>query len=462
LAQVFIEHCPTYAVAAIDEILAQWDHLFRDTIRPGQTVVLKPNWISHAHKYKPKEWQSVITHPAVITSVLKIVLRHLRREGRVVIADGPQTDSSWQKIMHRMNPKLWLEMGSSHGIHVTLLDLRDDEWVVRAGVNVLRRKLPGDPLGSTVCELNEFSEFNTHKPSKRGYYGADYNTVETNLAHSHDHHRYKVAKSVISADVFINLPKMKTHKKAGITCSLKNLVGINTYKNWLPHHNEGTPDEGGDQFPESTLKKKVERVLSAKFKTYLYRHRAMGRFFIPLKILGKVLFGDTRSVIRSGNWYGNETIWRMILDLNKVLLYANPDGTLRINDFTSCKKYLSIVDGIVAGEGNGPEAPDPKHTGLLIAGSNPVAVDAVCAKLMGFDWQKIPAIKSAFNIRHYPICSFSYHDIVAISSNPELHMNLEDIPPRATFQFRPHFGWVGHIEELVSSLAVSGPPELQR
>jgi uncharacterized protein (DUF362 family) len=30
----------------------------------------------------------------------------------------------------------------------------------------------------------------------------------------------------LQADVFINLPKPKTHKRAGITGAMKNLVGI--------------------------------------------------------------------------------------------------------------------------------------------------------------------------------------------------------------------------------------------
>ena len=32
-----------------------------------------------------------------------------------------------------------------------------------------------------------------------------------------------------------SLPKLKTHKKAGITCALKNLIGINGNKEYLPH-----------------------------------------------------------------------------------------------------------------------------------------------------------------------------------------------------------------------------------
>src|SRR5262249_4524516 len=161
------------------------------------------------------------------------------------------------------------------------------------------------------------------------YFGADYDVGETNTVHSGGCHKYRVSRTIVSADVFINLPKMKTHKKAGITCSLKNLVGINTYKNWLPHHTEGTPDEGGDQFPWATAKNRRESRLLTTFRDVLTSHQRLGAILAPLKSMGRSVFGDTRHVIRNGNWYGNQTLWRMVLDLNKILLYANPDGSLR-------------------------------------------------------------------------------------------------------------------------------------
>jgi hypothetical protein len=345
-----------------------------------------------------------------------------------------------------MTPDLWKEMGKKTGVHVCVLDLRDDEWITRGDLNVLRKKLPGDPRGSTDCDLGHTSEFSTHQPSRRGYYGADYDIAETNQVHSNGQHKYRVSRTVIEADVFINLPKMKTHKKAGITCSLKNLVGINTYKNWLPHHSEGTPDEGGDQFPMTNLKNKAETVLLEQFKSYLFRHQQMGKWLIPVKSFGKFLFGETQEVVRSGNWYGNQTIWRMILDLNKILLYANPDGTLRSDTPESRKRYISIVDGIIAGEGNGPEAPNPKKTGVLVAGSNAVAVDAVCAKVMGFDWQKIPSIDNAFRIREFPLCDFQYSDIRVVSQEASFDGALRDLQLSEFFRFTPHFGWAGHVE----------------
>jgi hypothetical protein len=66
------------------------------------------------------------------------------------------------------------------------------------------------------------------------------------LAHRLGRHQYPIAREVFEADVVFNVPKLKTHKKAGITAALKNLVGINGNKDFLPHHRVGGSLLGGD------------------------------------------------------------------------------------------------------------------------------------------------------------------------------------------------------------------------
>lgn len=453
---VIVEPCQRYDPADVHHAAEAFRPTFEKTIRRGDRVVLKPNWLAHRHKHRPDEWQSVITHPAVITAVLGLVLDTLDGTGEVVITDGPQTDSSWSGLMGRMTPDRWLEMGRERGVPVSVLDLREHEWTTRGDVNISRRTLPGDPLGSTEVDLAEASEFIGHTRSPRGYYGADYNISETNAVHSGTTHKYKVSRTVIAADVFVNLPKMKTHKKAGITCSLKNLVGINTYKNWLPHHTEGTPAEGGDQFPVDSATHKMEGVATDRFKALLWAYPSLGRWLIPVKYVGKKMFGETSQTIRSGNWYGNDTLWRMVLDLNKVLLYANPDGSLREAVPSSRKRYISIVDGIIAGEGNGPEAPDPKTCGLLIGGTSPVAVDATCARVMGLDWERIPCIRQSFRVANYPLCDYEYGDIRIDSTDARFRRQLANLAAPEELRFRPHFGWAQHVEIRSREIASAG------
>lgn len=56
---------------------------------------------------------------------------------------------------------------------------------------------------------------------------------------------------------------------------------------------------------------------------------------------------------------------------------------------------LAIVDGTVCGDGAGPRIMIPRIKNYLLAGYDQVAVDAIVAKLMGFDPLKLPAIKMA-------------------------------------------------------------------
>ncbi len=58
-------------------------------------------------------------------------------------------------------------------------------------------------------------------------------------------------------------------------------------------------------------------------------------------------------------------------------------------------RQFAIVDGIVGMEGNGPIQGTPKQAGVLVAGSDVVAVDATCCRIMGIDPAKIEYLKLA-------------------------------------------------------------------
>lgn len=63
------------------------------------------------------------------------------------------------------------------------------------------------------------------------------------------------------------------------------------------------------------------------------------------------------------------------------------------------RPHLSIIDGLWAMQGQGPTSPFPRDLitdmNVLVAGRNPVAVDAVGAMLMGFDPKDIPVLAMA-------------------------------------------------------------------
>jgi uncharacterized protein (DUF362 family) len=62
---------------------------------------------------------------------------------------------------------------------------------------------------------------------------------------------------------------------------------------------------------------------------------------------------------------------------------------------TTVRPDFAIVDGIVGMEGNGPIQGTPKASGVLVAGDDPVSVDATCARLMGLVPERIDYLQRA-------------------------------------------------------------------
>ncbi len=63
---------------------------------------------------------------------------------------------------------------------------------------------------------------------------------------------------------------------------------------------------------------------------------------------------------------------------------------------------LIIVDGITAMEGNGPLIGTPRELGVIIAGVNPIPVDTVCSRIMGFDPVEIDHIVRSSRLQPHP------------------------------------------------------------
>ena len=77
-----------------------------------------------------------------------------------------------------------------------------------------------------------------------------------------------------------------------------------------------------------------------------------------------------------------------------VLHWAGIDASiLDIN--ATVRPDFAIVDGIVGMQGNGPLQGEPKDSGVLILGDDPVAVDATCCRVMGLLPEKIKYLAQA-------------------------------------------------------------------
>jgi len=184
----------------------------------------------------------------------------------------------------------------------------------------------------------------------------------------------------------------------------------------------------------------LERALKRVGRNIALRLPGIGPWvFRMMRRAGMRALGDSATTLRNGNWSGNDTCWRMALDLNRAFLYAGPDGAWRAAD--NARRYLAIVDGIIGGEGNGPICPDAVASGVLLAGADPAAVDAVACRVMGFDPARIPIVRHAFDPHRMPIAGSDMSAIRVLDDRVAAEISLDAVAPAKPGGFAPHFGW---------------------
>lgn len=404
---------------------SEWNP-FGEFIAPGNRVVIKPNLVSEPRDNISEPF-SIIVHPSILRPILDYCLMALNGEGELVIADAPQADSDFNKILELTNLiEMVEEINQKSKIKIKILDLRQFIFIKEQGVITERMQNNGDPNGYSIINLRSQSCFNCIEDDCCKIYGADYDYDEVQKHHSNNNHEYCVSKTILNADVIINVPKMKTHKKAGITVCLKNLVGINGNKNYLPHHRFGSVGQGGDEYPIPSLKNRINSSITKMGYKFITK---IGDKLKLTSVMGEVyskLSKHNIVTVQSGNWCGNDTIWRTILDLNTILFFADKQGMIQKQ---VQRKYFALVDGIIAGEENGPLFPKSKPCGVIIGGYNPVVIDIVSATIMGFNWKKIPQLVHGSKIFAK---DFSLN-------RKDIDVNLKFIPPA---------GWENIQEEI--------------
>ena len=408
-----------------------------EIIEPEDNVVIKPNFISEPRSENVNP-QSIVTHASVIRPIIDYCQIALKGKGSLVIADAPQFDSDFEKIKEITRIQDVIDfVNDNSSLKVNLLDLREEKVQTEDGIIIRRFKINGDPKGYSTVNLGERSEFYHVEKYMNRIYGADYDFEETRKHHTNGKHEYYISNTILDADVVINVPKLKTHKKAGVTICLKNIIGINGNKNYLPHYRFGSQKEGGDEYLRDSFTKKF----GSNF--YQFTFKAMSRMGpmemklmrIPRKVY---LFLSSKNITKhsSGNWYGNDTIWRTIVDLNKILFYVDKEGEIQEKVQRRC---LAIVDGIIGGEGDGPLFPTPKPCGVILGGFNPVLVDIIAIKIMGFNWEKISQIVGAKK---------ALFTSVGVDEG-KVDFNLN-------FHFHPPPGWHGKLNDSKTTEKIKG------
>jgi len=266
------DYGPQKVEAVVREIVRQCGGL-GDIIKPGSTVVIKPNFTAGGRNPSRDGLANIMTyttHPDVTRAVA--LLAKEAGAGRVILTEG------------------WGE----------------DIW-------------PGNRHDSIIRELG-LETLNLDEPAP----ASDFAKVP--VPDAYELKSILLNQVIAQADVLISVPKIKCHASAGITLSIKNIFGCTP----LPAYRER---------PHET----------------------------------------SRTLMHKGNW--GERLPRILVDI----LRARPI------DF-------AVVDGIsTIDQGEGPWNHGSGGINirtvrphLLLAGRNPVALDAVGTAVMGFDPQAKP------------------------------------------------------------------------
>ena len=420
----------------------------------GARIVLKPNFIRHWNPLAGASVESVVTHGSILRAAADYAFLAAGPGGSVAIAEAPQHDCDWQRMLAIAGLDELVAWYDSLGLELELIDLRRECVSYRDGVIVERRALPGDPAGYRLVDLGSRSAFAGSGLDPRRFRGADYDPGPTTEHHAAGRNEYLLSETALRADLLVNLPKLKTHKKTGVTLALKNLVGINGDKNLLPHHCVGSPAEGGDEYPGERWLDRWRSQAIEKLRPLLAR--GIGTRWVRWARRAETAArGD--AFVRAGNWHGNQTTWRMCLDLNRCFYYSDARGS-HFEAEAPVRRVLTLLDGVVAGEGEGPLAPRDVPLGAVLAATDPLALDLAAVRLMGYDESRIPKIREAMADPTLRVTQVREPGDVRVFEVPmagshAVARRLEEIAAERTFE--PHPGWRGQLERLERQVARS-------
>lgn len=418
---------------------------FRDLITAGQTVLVKPNMVCHKNGNADFGLDCLVTHPSLVRAVLDYVALALDGSGRMILADAPVQSCDFGILVKELHYDRLAEHFSRKGIVVELMDLRQlEEAYLKTTYEGARFRAKSKEIVVNMGEDSAFCAGKAEENAAGKLRITNYLPEYMEEYHKESVHKYAVADVVLQADVIINLPKPKTHRKAGMTASLKNMVGCVAKKECLPHHTQGSKKECGDEYLKKSVFKRWRTELEEKNDRRIARGRkkskAIGLVQILLYKAAKLRRADQYT---EGSWYGNDTLWRTICDICRVVMYADKNGIMQRE---RQRKMLIIADMIVAGEGDGPLCPRPKQVGMLVGGWEQITTDEVIASLMGFLPEKFPAVTKAGYGKTYRLPQ----------SEPEISSNdaalckktLPEIRGKVS-PFIPTDGWAEWLEDSV-------------
>ena len=349
----------------------------------GKSILLKPNFV--LQNRKPTDPICLFTHPNVIFATLRVLLECNPKQ--ITIGDAPVQNCDWNLMLDQSFYDEIDNLSRKFQTSIKVVDFR--KVIYNYETNQFGKSIRTDN-DYFIFDVGNRSYLEPITAEKNQFRVTNYDPDRMALSHSKGLHKYCVAKEVFDADIVITMPKTKTHRMSCITNSLKILVGINGDKDYLPHHRLGAKSHGGDCYKD----KSILRTMAEYILDFANRRRG-GRIYIPARHLVSLLWKVSKpgkDMSMNAGWYGNDTVWRMVLDLNTIAIYGTKDGQL--SDFPQRTLY-TLCDAIIGGQGEGPLEPMPLGLCMLAFSNDPYVMDVAMGEIFGLNIDKVPLLKES-------------------------------------------------------------------
>ena len=169
-----------------------------------------------------------------------------------------------------------------------------------------------------------------------------------------------------------------------VTLDLADAAG---YFTTIPDFEQRFTDLNTDEISRTTLRHPVSKLKE---------------LYLPRTALGCDLLVSMPKM-KTHHWVGATLSMKNLFGIVPGGVYGWPKNVLHwagiaesiVDLHHAAPRRFCIVDGIVGMEGNGPIQGRPKAAGVLVAGSDPISVDATCCRIMRIDPAKIEYLAMA-------------------------------------------------------------------
>ena len=132
------------------------------------------------------------------------------------------------------------------------------------------------------------------------------------------------------------------------------------------------------------------------------RFAGLRELWLPVEALRADLVVSVAK-LKTHHWVGMTSSMKNLFGIVPGAVYGWPKNLLHVQGIhesildinATIRSGFSIVDAIVAMEGDGPIMGRPRPLGFLAMGQDPVAVDATCARVIGLDPDRIGYLSEA-------------------------------------------------------------------